>query len=307
MPANLPYVYLVEILPFFENARYLNSVQIVLLFFCWLLLVPGKASRSLLLFAIFASSLNLALIFLTGARSALLAILIGICLIALNKAYRRDVLSNASLVLAGGLLIYLSLWFCVDQYFDKVMSGDMLPRWLNAGQVTVASLTSGRYIVWGDAIRMMQAHPWLGSGGLHFASMNSIAAHPHNLFLMIGAEWGVPMLLLLVYRLGRFSLCVFKQRFASIEFGLLMAILVESLFSGNLVYPMSQSVILAALILMRPLELSRPMEIFHLGKAYYLGMLGGLLLLGGLTFMITHDYPSLYGVPKPNFWFRGTF
>jgi len=72
-----------------------------------------------------------------------------------------------------------------------------LPTWL--GQTPAlenrasgfASL-SGREELWGMAWVQIQAHPWLGIGPMHFASLNmKFGAHPHNAVLQLASEWGV--------------------------------------------------------------------------------------------------------------------
>lgn len=58
---------------------------------------------------------------------------------------------------------------------------------------------SKRETVWILAWQQIVAHPWLGIGPMHLASIpNPVAAHPHNALLQLGAEWGIPAMLMLV-------------------------------------------------------------------------------------------------------------
>lgn len=56
---------------------------------------------------------------------------------------------------------------------------------------------SARDIVWGQALRMIADHPWLGVGPMHYATViNGYGAHPHDLWLQLAAEWGLPAMIL---------------------------------------------------------------------------------------------------------------
>ncbi|HQT30648.1 MAG TPA: O-antigen ligase family protein [Thiobacillus sp.] len=79
-----------------------------------------------------------------------------------------------------------------------------LPAWLELDAslenrfVNPATL-SGRGELWALAWGEIQAHPWLGIGPMHLASIhNGFGAHPHNAVLQLAAEWGVPAALAFV-------------------------------------------------------------------------------------------------------------
>lgn len=65
-------------------------------------------------------------------------------------------------------------------------------------QRSVESPASSRTVLWWRAWELVAAHPFLGVGPLHFAHDSAalnLPAHPHNWVMQIGAEWGLPALL----------------------------------------------------------------------------------------------------------------
>jgi O-antigen ligase len=108
-----------------------------------------------------------------------------------------------------------------------------------------------RFLLWRIAVDYVEQSPWLGIGPMHYAHyLNSKAAHPHNIYLQIAAEWGLPMLLLLVglggHALRKMALAIRRcsdSRQRNCGVGLFLAciaIVVDGLFSGNFVMPVSQ-------------------------------------------------------------------
>lgn len=71
----------------------------------------------------------------------------------------------------------------------------IIPEWLGQEAWLRSSLRFGlskREVIWQLAWDMFKANPWLGVGPMHFAaSVNSIAAHPHQVVLQWLAEWGI--------------------------------------------------------------------------------------------------------------------
>lgn len=97
----------------------------------------------------------------------------------------------------------------------------------------------------------MEQSPWLGIGPMHYAHYPNLkAAHPHNIYLQTAAEWGLPMLLLViglgVSALRNLALAIRRcpqaqQRDCGVGLFLAcIAIAVDGLFSGNFVMPVSQ-------------------------------------------------------------------
>lgn len=81
-----------------------------------------------------------------------------------------------------GFLLYQLLFF-------------IIPEWLGQESILRSSLRFGlskREVLWDIAWHMFLENPWLGVGPMHFAAtVNPIAAHPHQVVLQWLAEWGL--------------------------------------------------------------------------------------------------------------------
>jgi O-antigen ligase len=108
-----------------------------------------------------------------------------------------------------------------------------------------------RLYLWRIALSYIEQAPWLGIGPMQYAHVpTGDAAHPHNIYLQIGAEWGLPMLVVVVLSglLALHRLAAAVRRCATVRdrdcgVGLVLACVaigVDGLFSGNFVMPVSQ-------------------------------------------------------------------
>lgn len=143
----------------------------------------------------------------------------------------------------AGVLAYLLLFIALPAWLGL---GDALPS-----QVDHLSSVSDRALLWRQSLSAIEAHPWLGVGPMNLAGQgDSFASHPHDWILQVGAEWGVPALLLLVWILFRLARDVRRSVVTSpgINLGLLGPLaatavgLCYGLVDGNLVMPVSQTV-----------------------------------------------------------------
>lgn len=79
---------------------------------------------------------------------------------------------------------------------------------LEEGRLLDKGSVDARFELWRLALEMARAHPWLGVGPGHFAyTLNPWGAHPHNFWLQLAAEWGVPAALLA----GSLAVALFVQ------------------------------------------------------------------------------------------------
>jgi O-antigen ligase len=110
---------------------------------------------------------------------------------------------------------------------------------------------SARIELWVLALDQAASAPVLGVGPMHYAHQpNPKAAHPHNFYLQVAAEWGMPMLLLLLALTGkalwRFAKAIRTEPAGQRQiegcalFVTLLAILTDAMVSGNFVMPVSQ-------------------------------------------------------------------
>jgi O-antigen ligase len=125
----------------------------------------------------------------------------------------------------------------------------------SAFQRTAADPASGRMLLWRQAATLIEQHPWLGVGPMHFAHHAGylhIGAHPHDWLFQVAVEWGLPALacLLAAIAYGLRALLRSGARvrdddganqaiFAALLTGA-VAILVDGLVSGIFVMPQSQ-------------------------------------------------------------------
>ena len=113
---------------------------------------------------------------------------------------------------------------------------------------------SKREVIWSLAWQQMLAHPWLGIGPMHLASIpNPVATHPHNALLQLGAEWGLPATLALIFPLayGMWALLVRIHRVHNAHtplFICLAASLVggatQAMVDGVIVMPYTQTLLI---------------------------------------------------------------
>lgn len=117
---------------------------------------------------------------------------------------------------AASVVLALVAWYACYRWLRiqllTAMAGALLfcvmfvwvPFWLGQGasvenRLSNLATLSGRHELWHLAWMQIAAHPWLGIGPMHFATIrNEFGAHPHNALLQLAAEWGIPATLGLV-------------------------------------------------------------------------------------------------------------
>lgn len=111
---------------------------------------------------------------------------------------------------------------------------------------------SGRQFLWERAFSLMKQHPWFGVGPMGFVAQHSHwGAHPHSSILQIAVEWGIPVLLLILFVVTKamvtLARAVRARRSDVWGAGLLVALsgsLTQSLVDGVLVMPLSQTALM---------------------------------------------------------------
>ncbi|MCB1998504.1 MAG: O-antigen ligase family protein [Rhodoferax sp.] len=184
------------------------------------------------------------MLFATGGRGTMLA-LAGAVAFVFCRMGRRAWPTFAPLAYGMGLgAVFFALLFVWPSLADS-NGGTALADY------GVARLTSdqSRLPLWKHAMDLARASPWFGAGPMHFAhGHNPIAAAPHSLPLQIAAEWGLPMLALVVAIIGIVLRQLWRRLGASVDakdpgIALSMgfvAVLLDSFVAGNFNVPMSQ-------------------------------------------------------------------
>lgn len=238
--------------PGFNNQRFLNHTQTMTLPLAVALLTLAPSTVRARALWLLLAALGCALLAVTSARGTAAGVAAG-CVVALvlRRRHALPFLKMMALsVLAGAVFYYL--------FFVLIpLAAGFLPFGSIAQTIerTGADPASGRMFLWTHALDLAVAHPLLGVGPLHFAHQAAVvqsAAHPHNLLLQIGAEWGLPALLCLCLAIGAGALGLVRSgkriaphdaRNQHILTALIVtgaALLVDSMVSGSLVMPQSQ-------------------------------------------------------------------
>jgi O-antigen ligase len=194
----------------------------------------------------FAAAGGFALLFAVVGRGTLLGLAAGAVIVA--AVFGRPafaLLKNLALAALLGLLLFLLMFWLLPLLTGA--DAEFPDGYYGARMGSVEA----RLYLWQIALSDIVQSPWLGIGPMHYAhSPNGEAAHPHNIYLQIAAEWGLPMLILLV-TLGALALRSMARRIRSCDdakqrtcgIGLWFACLViaiDGLVSGNFVMPVSQ-------------------------------------------------------------------
>ena len=230
----------------YDNYRFFNHVQsaalpLTVLAATWL--PQGARSRKL---AWFAAAGGFALLLAVVGRGTLLGLVVGaLALAAVFGRSAAKVLKNLLLAALLGLLLFLLVFWLLPLLTGG--NAEFSEGYYGARMGSVEA----RLYLWRIAVADIAQSPWLGIGPMHYALVpNGEAAHPHNIYLQIAAEWGLPMLILLI-TLGALALRSMAMRIRrcgdehqrDCGIGLwfaCVAIAIDGLVSGNFVMPVSQ-------------------------------------------------------------------
>lgn len=229
----------------YDNPRFLNHVQTLALPF----LIEAGRSRTLTrpwrLSATLGALGQMTMLMATLGRGTMLALaLSGMLAVLVFGRTGRAYISRLALIAAAGFLAHLVLFV-------------FLPESMHLGSATSASLLAeaggdhSRLRLWKIALADIELHPWLGIGPMHFAHYpNPTAAHPHNIYLQLAAELGLPAFLLLLSGAMFGMFCAARKLKVApsgprseVAFAAYVACagaLLDGFVSGNFVMPMSQ-------------------------------------------------------------------
>ncbi len=250
-------LYRAWLIPGYSNFRFFNHVQCVTVPLLAAALVwPGMPVRLRRLgWALLA--LEFCWLLFLGGRATMLALLISVMAVAFlyrarSKAWMRTLISSAAL----GLLLFGLLFVAAPRIFN--VAGDYAA--LDTVERTAVDTAQARRILWRIALDDIAESPLFGIGPQHYAHrVNHEGAHPHNVYLQVAAEWGLPMLALVLGAAVLGFMCLVRAVRRSEEMqasswgvGLtaaFVAVAVDGLLSGNFVMPNSQLWIAFALAL----------------------------------------------------------
>ena len=234
----------------FTNVRFFNQYQLFLfpLIATPLIVdVPALSKYKKMIFGLLVCWWTL--LFLTGGRGAPIAIIAAILVSFL--VYRRESISFLKIQGLAALVGILAYTFLNNFVYTSSVSTILRPG------------VSRRLELWDRAVDLIVQNPFFGVGGMHYAwPHNYLSNHPHNSFLQIASEWGLPAALtalgLFFYSLfcwvRRFNYKTVSERNGKansqvvvVLFCSLLAGAIYSLVSGVIVMPLSQTI--AALVI----------------------------------------------------------
>lgn len=237
-----------HLLPAYSNYRFFNHVQTVTIPLILAAAAVGPIRVGLRRWAMLALVLEFCLLFFTGGRATMAAL--GIAAILVAAVFRREAFRwvvRLGFAAALGAALYLLLFNAIPLLLG-------LPRDFFAADVierSGAGVGSQREYLWSLAWQYIRESPLFGIGPMHYAHrINEEAAHPHNVYLQLAAEWGVPFAVLVLglaalgwLRLLRAARSCSDPDRRALGISLVaagVAIAVDGIFSGNFVMPMSQ-------------------------------------------------------------------
>ncbi|WOE31078.1 MULTISPECIES: O-antigen ligase family protein [unclassified Acinetobacter] len=283
---------------YFPNYRMLDDALLPCLFLVWFW--QSTTTNKILQFSLtlVATLYNLSFL-LNGARANLLAIFSTLLLLGLfYRQSFRVILPSIISTLAACSLYAILTTLQIE----------------NIGSPLIRTSSSGRIDLWIKSIQLWLDAPILGVGGGNFIFQQPylFSAHPHNWILQWLAEWGMAGLIMtffLIYIIKK--IYDLHQQLPIFLIGFLISFLMNILFSGTLIYPLSQILNLwgLMLILNAMLQQSTPM-IWTQKKPYLLAL---IILFSSIT-MITLHLEDLtaqhYWLPDciypPRFWLDAT-
>ncbi len=201
---------------------------------------PTRYSNSLRALDTWVVLSGVCMVVIAGTRGTLAAWAITSVVFAFGGPNLRRIALWMVACVMGGLLLAPALM-------------EFLPGGAKGLRTSVESLTglSSREVIWGLALDAIRQNPWLGIGPMGFADIpNKVAAHPHQAFLQVAAEWGILAAITLIIILFYFIYQSFQEIYQYkesnkffIKFGLIFGLfggLIQSMVDGVLVTPYSQ-------------------------------------------------------------------
>ena len=167
----------------FSNPRFFGQFQIMLMPILALLALELSQQKRKWLAVVLLGTLAVqwCIALTLGGRGLWLGLAVShIALIIINRSFCR-LLFLQFIAATLGASLFLVLFRLIPEWLD------LSPTLRDSLRVTL----SGRGPIWQWAWDMAVANPWFGVGPMHFsATLNPIAAHPHQVILQWAAEWG---------------------------------------------------------------------------------------------------------------------
>jgi O-antigen ligase len=128
----------------------------------------------------------------SGSRTAWMALVAAAAVALLLEGLRGKWLRIQLRLGAAGAALYALGFWAIPRVVGLASTAE-------TGRLSEFASVGARVELWSSSWKAIAADPWLGLGPMHFAYPNNgIAAHPHNFWLQIAAEWGIAACIVLV-------------------------------------------------------------------------------------------------------------
>lgn len=206
-----------------DNYRFFDSMLLLPIFLC-LYFATNKDVFSKYFFILYF--FYILMLFFDGARSALLSIIIPIFLALFIYPKNRKILSISIIIFFLAFILH-TLYLRFSPLSISTIFRDT---------------TSGRYDLWLYGLKRFLEKPLFGHGGANFSlDTHVFLTSPHNLMIQFVAEWGIGgVLLIFLLFLLYFHLLKNIRNLSPFIFLCAVAILIDGLFSGLFILPISQ-------------------------------------------------------------------
>ncbi|WP_273777594.1 O-antigen ligase family protein [Acinetobacter sp. GSS19] len=231
------------------SIRIYDSV-IVPLFFLLILLKNKNYPYSKFFFPAVVFLFTLVWLF-DGARSALLSVILGLIVLFLFSKAERGLVFSTFLYMFLAFALYKGIFVLFTEFntVSLVNTVELTDKKIGESQNPIVArnleiLRTGsslRAEMWLFMFEQWKQDPFWGVGGGYLAKIGyPYGHHIHNFYLRMIFEWGVIGLIFLLWAFYKVVL-LFKDKSVNIILKTgLIALLVDAIFSGNMVYPLSQ-------------------------------------------------------------------
>ncbi|NUF39176.1 O-antigen ligase family protein, partial [Acinetobacter lactucae] len=233
--------------------------------------------------------------FFDGARSALLAVATGLLIFFIYSRENRKLILQSCIYIFLAFLVYKTTIYFADKNTMTVMRTG----------------TSMRAEMWSFVFEQWKEKPWTGVGGGYLSEIQyKYGHHIHNLYLRLIFEWGVVGCIFLIWMIYQIVKLFRDKNVLPIAKAGLIAILVDAMFSGSIVYPASQiACILFLAFAFSQMKLANNLKISTMKTKILISLWGALFLYITIVYLgqdlMCWGSTSYVGRMAPNFWFYG--
>ena len=291
----------------YSNIRLYDSALVPLIFYIFYYLSQLESRKKSILLSMLVVAYIVSLYF-DGARAALGAIFIGLFL-SLGLYWRdgdkKHIFKNIFLLMALSTVFYFLYVLFIYVFYGGIIQATV-----------IRTTTSLRAEIWIYALQEWLKNPFLGNSGGSLLWLNDgkfSVLHPHNFIILWVTEYGVIGVLQVAFILY-FLVQLFLNRnmLHPLLFAGVIAIWVDSLLSGSLIYPDTQmlNAIFLALVLA---EISKNQKITQYNSKYTILFFKFWLLILVIVFLsIFMQDLKCYscestGIHAPRIWEYGQF